>query len=131
MNRRDEDREITRLLGELRRSDEAAAPDFRSVLARARVSRVTRRSAWRLAAIAVTLVVVAGALLLARRPDSEADLQAAAQTIVGWKAPTDSLLRTPGSELLRSTPRLATDIPDYSALEAGAFGRATTPKGSS
>ncbi len=38
-------------------------------------------------------------------------------TLEVWKAPTDFLLRTPGGELLDSTPAVPEPVPDYSSLE--------------
>jgi hypothetical protein len=122
------EQELGRLFEELRRSEEATAPEFRHVLARARARRTARRApAWRFAAAAVSLVVIAAALLLAHRPAREIDLQAV-RTLTAWTAPTDSLLRTPGSELLDSIPRLAMQVPDYSALDAAGFEGKTTPR---
>ena len=58
-----------------------------------------------LAAAALLFIVIAVSLLPLRRraPDVE--------SIVTWKAPTDVLLRTPGSELLSTVPRIP-EIPE-------------------
>jgi hypothetical protein len=58
------------------------------------------------AAVVVFLMI---AVSLQRRtgrmiPDEEV---AAAQKLAEWRAPSDSLLRTPGQELLETTPKLA------------------------
>jgi hypothetical protein len=68
-----------------------------------------RRSwAWRpalAAAAALLLIVITLFVLSPRRHAPEAG------SIVTWKAPTDVLLRTPGSELLSTVPRIP-DIPE-------------------
>ena len=48
---------------------------------------------------AIVLIVIAIGTIAHRRPP-------AAQSIVTWKAPTDFLLRTPGSELLSTVPQI-------------------------
>jgi hypothetical protein len=55
---------------------------------------------WRAAVTAAAIVIVTiVALHHHRRPP-------VTESIVTWKAPTDFLLRTPGSELLSSIPRI-------------------------
>ena len=56
---------------------------------------------WRpLLAAAVLIVVILGVVAVGhRRPP-------VAESIVTWKAPTDFLLRTPGSEILSAVPRI-------------------------
>jgi hypothetical protein len=111
MNPNDLDRELTRLLTEQRRADEASAPGFRELLARARAGRRGRafapearegRWAWRAAAAAAASVALAIGLYLLRsspEPRISADITA-------WKAPSDVLLQTPGAELLGRLPVL-------------------------
>jgi hypothetical protein len=124
-----DDRELSRLFDELRRSDEASAPAFRSVLSR---PRTRPRRPWlsllRVATAVVLLGLIGVVVRLARRPTPETRLEATARTLTRWKAPTDSLLRTPGSELLTSIPRLVTKILDYSSLQWSGRGRIETPK---
>jgi hypothetical protein len=123
-----DDRELARLLAELRRSDEASAPGFRNVLARPRARpRRLRLSLLRIATAVVLLGLIGAAIRLARRPSPEIRLEAAARAIAEWKAPTDSLLHTPRSALLDSIPQLATPVPNYSTLEAAWPEREATP----
>ena len=57
-------------------------------------------NAWRAVAAFVTIVTVTIAAILHHRRPPVTD------SIVTWKAPTDFLLRTPGSELLSSVPQI-------------------------
>jgi anti-sigma-K factor RskA len=108
--RSEDDPEITRLFDEQRRADEATAPALRELLARPRGLQATgRRGAWRIALVAVTVAAaIAGALLLrpARHLGQETELPPAASQLASWKAPTDALLKTPGSDLWTRVPVL-------------------------
>jgi hypothetical protein len=110
MSPREDEREIARLLEDARRADESSAPPFREVLARRRSGEAPRRRLlWRPALLAVTVVLIVAALQLRRatRPTAQdAALPATARAIASWKAPTDVLLQTPGSELLSRSPVL-------------------------
>jgi len=88
--------------------------DFRArVLAAAESAREGKRArAWRVwtlaGATAVILVALVGGLTL---PEKNRGMMApselaGAQKLAEWRAPSDSLLRTPGQELLKSTPKL-------------------------
>jgi len=82
------------LFHRLRDEDLARVPPFH-VAARS-------KRAWRplLAAAAALVIVVLGILAFHhRRPP-------VTESIVTWKAPTDFLLRTPGSELLSTVPQI-------------------------
>src|SRR5437016_5505963 len=57
------------------------------------------------ALIMIILAVVLGVAVFHHRPAP------VTESIVTWKAPTDFLLRTPGSELLTSVPRIP-DLPE-------------------
>jgi hypothetical protein len=90
------------------------SPDFRArVLAAAEAARQTRRTspwlAWGLAAAAALLVaaLITSFALRSRTspPVPQAEL-ATAQKLAEWRAPSDFFLETPGSELLRTTPKL-------------------------
>jgi hypothetical protein len=96
----DVDRELREMFARLRQEDRAHMPSFRAPAA-----REAPRWIWS-PRIAVAAAVVLIALVLAR-PDRDprntslhvVDLGAAA-----WQSPTDFLLITPGSELLRTVP---------------------------
>jgi hypothetical protein len=108
------DGEIARLFEEKRRSDESSAPPVRELLARPKGSRAGRaRTAWgvALAAAAAVVVAVSVVLLRARPPRTpETRLPAVAAQIAAWRAPTDALLQTPGSDLLSQLPVLESHI---------------------
>ena len=94
----------------LRRQDERLARPFsRLRQAARRRSRVPSQGSLRrlLAAAALGLAVAGGvgALLWPRLRTAEPSAAAIAR-LSQWRAPTDWLLQTPGSQLLRSVPRL-------------------------
>ena len=112
MSSEDPDREIARLFVEQRRADEASAPALRELLARPNSSRTPwKRGIGRIAlAAAAAAAATAGVLLLRpvhlRDGGPGAELPPAASQLASWKAPTDALLRTPGSELWTRIPIL-------------------------
>ena len=85
--------ELRDLFHRLRDEELARVPPFRVV-------RPIRT--WRplLAAAALLLVIVVGVAVFHRRRPP------VTESIVTWKAPTDVLLRTPGSELLSTVPQI-------------------------
>lgn len=116
MTSKEEDREISRLFEEQRQADEASAPAFRELLARPHARRTA--PAWRIlrpaVAVASVLVVVAAALFLNRPRARESEFLAAGSALAAWKAPTDSLLQTPGSELTSQLPVLVSPASETS-----------------
>jgi hypothetical protein len=110
LNGSDRDPEIARLFEEKRRSDETFAPPLRELLARSRAHRARRaRPARRILLAAATVILIAASAVLLRpkpRRAPEAQLPAVATQIAAWKAPTDILLQTPGSDLLSQIPVL-------------------------
>ena len=96
---------------ELRDEERRSVPPF--IVPRPRPALSARRWA-PLAAAALLLIVSLSAVLLslrARRPSFTAADRSAARAIAEWRPPTEFLLRTPGRELLTSTP----SIPDAAA----------------
>jgi hypothetical protein len=90
----------------LRREDEQSVPGFAG-LWRAR-ARSPRRWTYWLATAACAVVILAGLLWLRSvRPGSKVDKTV---SITEWKAPTDFLLETPGREMLRTVPRLESNV---------------------
>jgi hypothetical protein len=85
----------------MRSSDGERVPAFERFTARRRVP--TRRIAARIALAALALFVVGVSTYRAMRPAEPAHQVTLAQ----WRAPTDFLLRTPGSELITSSPTFA------------------------
>jgi len=122
------DEELRRLFQELRERDFVGVPPFAAVLERRQ--REGRAALARARALAVATVAASFFLLvfwLAGSSARSARRHAAAARSVAlqeWKAPTDFLLRTPGAELLYSTPALNEPIPDYSRTQSS-----TTEKG--
>lgn len=98
----DDDRELRELFSRLKQEDRARVPSYR-----APVARVAPR--WRpVAQLAAAAAIVLIALVLGR-PDRTPPTMARDLVDLGsatWEAPTDFLLITPGSELLRSVPVL-------------------------
>ena len=75
---------------ELRNAEAANVPRF--------AARARRRRPFASLAFAIVAIIVLAIVMIPRRPP--------APSITRWKAPTDFLLQTPGSELLSSTPDL-------------------------
>ena len=120
----DSDREIARIFEAQRRADEASAPAFEELVARPRRrrERTARRIVWAAAAAGVACAIALTAIRLLHRPSqpspfpststgsdvrvSPSELSPAAAALVAWTSPTDSLLQTPGAELLSGLPVL-------------------------
>ena len=102
------DLDLRQRFHELRDEEERAVPAF-SAPARRPVVFVRR---WVPLAAAALLIIISSVLLTLRpRPVSfTADDHVTATVVAQWRPQTDFLLRTPGSELLTSTP----SIPDSS-----------------
>jgi hypothetical protein len=86
------------------------SPDFRTrVLAAVEAAPERKRVPyWRVWAL-LGATVAAATLFLVHRGNvrkGEAEELAAAQKLAQWRAPSDSLLKTPGQEILKTTPKL-------------------------
>ena len=93
------DHELHARFDTLRGGDEQRAPGFRSVLERP-VRLRPRRSGWALRvalSIAAALLLSVGLVRLSRRRAF------VAEPLSTWRSPTSDLLRTTGSDLLRSS----------------------------
>ena len=87
------------------------APNFAEIYGRKRARRSSRATPRvRPLLIDALVAVVIGALLLWHEQSSSPST--AMETIATWRAPTDILLRTPGSELLGSMPALHKSVLD-------------------
>ncbi|MGZ3332972.1 MAG: hypothetical protein ACXWMM_13110 [Gemmatimonadaceae bacterium] len=106
-----DDSELRRRFTELRETDRNRTPGFARTYgdARARRSRRATRG-WRPLVLAAAAVVVIAALSLAYGRSTTSPTITPA--IATWRAPTDVLLQTPGSELLGVMPALSKSILD-------------------
>ena len=88
---------------ELRAEEQRHAPPFRASVERRPSSAADGRDARRYTyAVAMLMLLMIGAAMLIRRqPPARPPLR---HSISTWKAPTDFLLQTPGSKLLRTVP---------------------------
>jgi hypothetical protein len=112
MSEHDSECEIARLFEAQREADEALAPPFGEIVHRpARRSR-SARSFRLIAAAASALVVTALVLLLHRARPPVPATESDGVALAAWKAPSDVLLQTPGSDLLNRTPILASPVPE-------------------
>jgi hypothetical protein len=105
---------IRDLFAELRGSDRAQAPDFRTMRQRASASRPIAISLTRsLVRAAAAVVFLAAGVMVWQRLHRPADSRlAAVSSLASWKSPTAILLRTPGRELLQGVPDLRSSILD-------------------
>jgi hypothetical protein len=106
-----DENELRRQFAELREADRYRAPGFAQTYSRARANR-SRRSTLRRRQVlfAAAAVVVIAALSLAYGRSFSPSV--ATPAIVTWRAPTDVLLQTPGSELLSAMPALGKSMLD-------------------
>jgi hypothetical protein len=96
----DDDRELRRLFARLKQEDRVRVPSFRTP-----VARESRRWAWGgRVAVAAAIVLIALVLALPDRTPRTTAHQVVDLGTTAWQSPTDFLLITPGSELLRSVP---------------------------
>jgi hypothetical protein len=96
---------------QLREVDRVSAPGFAQTCGRARARKtrgVTRRVRPLVLGAAAVIAIVAFSLAHSRSFSPSTPMPA----IVTWRAPTDVLLRTPGSELLGTMPALNTSVLD-------------------
>lgn len=106
-----DENEIRRRFAQLREADREHAPGFAKTYERARTRSSSRamRRVRPLVIGAAAAVVIAAIWLASARSFSH---PAATATIANWRAPTDVLLKTPGSELLGAMPSLSESVLD-------------------
>lgn len=103
--------ELRSRFAQLREADRERAPSFAQTYGRARARRSGRgKLRTRPLVIAAAAAVVIAATLLAYTRSSSPS--AATPAIATWRAPTDVLLQTPGSELLGAMPALGASVLD-------------------
>jgi hypothetical protein len=104
-----DDEDLRKRFLDLRREEEALAPAF-STLMRPLPVQGRRRGEFLLAACIAASI---GAVLWWQRPDFERPRHEPAEfavSVTEWRAPTEFLLDTPGSELLRTVPAFGGDM---------------------
>jgi hypothetical protein len=104
-----DDNELRRRFTEMREADRNRAPVFAHMFGSARALRSLRKTP-RLRPLLIAAAVVIAALSLAYGRSFSPS--AATPAIATWRAPTDVLLQTPGSELLGEMPALGRSILD-------------------
>ena len=112
------DDEIRQRFAQLRDADRESAPGFAQTYARAR-SRRSRHAIQHvrpLVIAAAAAVVIAAVWIASARSFSSHTTAPTIETIATWRAPTDVLLRTPGSELLGEMPALSASVLDKMIL---------------
>jgi hypothetical protein len=101
---------IRQRFAQLREADRERAPAFAQVYGRARAQRSSgAMTRVRPLMIAAAAVVIAAVWIANARSVSH---HTVTPTIANWRAPTDVLLRTPGSELLGTMPALGASVLD-------------------
>lgn len=109
--------ELRRRFTQLRAADQERAPGFAHIYGRARArARARARQSWRVTLRVRPLVIAAAAAVaiaaIGLTYSRSVAPSAVAPEIVTWRAPTDVLLRTPGSELLTWMPALSASVLD-------------------
>jgi hypothetical protein len=94
----DDDRELRELFARLKTEERAHIPPFRTPTRRERPAGVPR------AAVAAAVILIALVLARPDRPSRNVSLQIVDLGAAAWRSPTDFLLITPGSELMRTVP---------------------------
>jgi hypothetical protein len=105
----DDDGDLPELFARLREEDRARAPSFQATIAAgARRRRLPPKWVVRAVAAAAAVVVITFAYeyrqTAARRERARAELRHRVIARSGWATPTDFLLNTPGTPLLRTLP---------------------------
>jgi hypothetical protein len=109
-----DENEIRQRFAQLREADRERAPGFAQIYGRARARRSSRANprVRPLAIGAAAAVVIAAVWLANARSFSRSTHTTTIAAIGEWRAPTDVLLRTPGSELLGTMPALGESVLD-------------------
>ncbi len=113
---RDDNSEIRERFRRAHEHYESLAPSFSELLDRPRRSYRSYRMV--AAALVVAMLVFTAVIYIIRfdRPQPRR-LDADLSTISTWRSPTDFLLKTPGNELLKTTPVIPSPLPDLEKLQ--------------
>ncbi len=115
---RQEEEKISKLFQQLRETDERHAPSFShdwSVALSRRDQPRLRWAVWRLAAGAAVLMVLGAGWWLFYGPPTKEQAEIEMTVISQWRSPTESLLRTPGEQLIKRVPRLDESLVNITA----------------
>ena len=102
-----DDRDLQSRFDALRVVDRAGAPEFGAVVGRP--ARRRRPVALPAALVAAALLLAIGGIRVATR-GMHAERSAETPSILTWRSPTASLLRTPGSDLLHGIPTIQSSV---------------------
>jgi hypothetical protein len=109
-----DENEIRQRFAQLREADRESAPSFAQIYGRGRARRrlgaMPRARPFVIGAAAAA--VIATVWVAKTRSFSHSTATPTIATIAAWRAPTDVLLRTPGSELLGTMPALGASVLD-------------------
>ncbi len=123
MTRDDDEDDLRQAFAALRRDDAEQAPLFEGVLTAAQLRRGRRGLVPLLGGLVASVAAIVLVVVAVRRPASTPPRMFA---IERWTAPTDFLLRTPGREILQTTPRIGAR--EFLALPGGAAPSGRLPK---
>lgn len=101
----DDDRVLRELFARLKHEDRVRIPSFRTP-----ERRVRTRSVW-LPRVAIAAAIALVAIVLARPDGPSRNVSVVDLGAATWRSPTDFLLVTPGSDLMRTVPAFGS--PDY------------------
>ena len=105
-----DENELRRRFARLREADQERAPSFVQTYGRAHAQRRSRAALrTRTLVVGAAAAVLLAAVWMNRARSHSPDF---APTITTWSAPTDVLLRIPGSEVLGAMPALGTSVLD-------------------
>ena len=102
--------ELRHRFTQLREADRERAPSFAETYVRSR-SRQSRSAIQRVRPLAI-IAAAAAVLIVATWQANTRSFSPSTEAIATWRAPTDVLLRTPGSELLGKMPALNKSVLD-------------------
>ena len=104
--------ELRHRFTQLREADRERAPSFAETYVRSR-SRQSRSAIQRVRPLAIIAAAAAVLIVATWQANTRSfSPSTATPTIATWRAPTDALLRTPGSELLGTMPALNKSVLD-------------------
>jgi hypothetical protein len=106
-----DERELRSRFAQLREADQESAPSFAQTHGHARARR-SRGATLRVGPLVIGAAAVIAMAAIGLAYARSLSPSAATPEIATWRAPTDVLLRTPGSELLGEMPALGTSVLD-------------------